>query len=402
MKKLMIAAMMVLSTSAVFAGDSDALKGILKAGTYDEAKQLITQNLGALNGNEEKAKAYNKLCDLAFAKYQSESSTLATNETMKAMGKQGTPVDTLGMAEAAYNAILAGLECDKYDQMPNDKGKVKPKFHEANSERLGNARLNLINYGGMFMQKDQALALKYWSLYFDTRSNPFFKAIPEATEKSYLAQVAYFATIYALNAKDYDKAEKYADLAEGDSIYGKPAFENKIRAMSATLNNRTDSLAFSDKLKALYAKDPTNGTVLENLIQVETRLNGKVAGEKIIEDALSRDSTNFVALFYKSTDLIQDQKYNEAVPILKKIVQQNPKIVLAWYSLGICYYNKAVNSQARQTANILLDESIKNYDKCKELDPNQQQIHWGYNRYSAYYARYGETDPKTKDAELDK
>ena len=39
MKKIMIAALMILSTSAAFAGDSDVLKTILKAKTYGESSQ---------------------------------------------------------------------------------------------------------------------------------------------------------------------------------------------------------------------------------------------------------------------------------------------------------------------------------------------------------------------------
>ena len=50
----------------------------------------------------------------------------------------------------------------------------------------------------------------------------------------------------------------------------------------------------------------------------------------------------------------------------------------------------------------LLAEAIKYYDKCKEIDPNQQSVKWGLFRYNSYYALYGESDPKTKDAELDK
>ena len=401
-KKLMIAAMMLFCASAVFAGDSDGLKTIMKSKTYDECKQLIEQNLNSLASNEEKAKAYNKLCDLAFAKYQTESSTMATNQAMKAMGKNGTPVDTLGMADAAYNAIEAGLECDKYDEMPNEKGKVKPKFKDANSTRLGSARLNMINYGGYYMQKDQPKALKYWSLYFDTHDNPFFKPIPAATEKPYIGQVAYFSSIFALNAKDYDKVEKYTDFAKGDSTYAKPAFDLKLRAMSSTLQTKADSVKFAEKLHVLFAQDPTNSTVLENLIQVESRLNGREAGEKIIDDVLTKDPKNFVALFYKANNLMMTQKYNDAIPILKSILDTNPKVVLAWYSLAICYYNRAVTSKATASSNVLLDEASKDYDKCKELDPKQQQVNWGYNRYSAYYARYGEADPKTKEAEKDK
>ncbi len=66
-RKLMISAMLLFCVSAVFAGDSNGLKSIMKSSTYDDCKQLIEQNLSSLANNEEKAKAYNKLCDLAFA-----------------------------------------------------------------------------------------------------------------------------------------------------------------------------------------------------------------------------------------------------------------------------------------------------------------------------------------------
>lgn len=68
MKKLMIAVLMMLSTSTAFAGDSDALKNILKAKTYADAESLIKQNINSLVNPEEKAKAYNFLVELAMKK----------------------------------------------------------------------------------------------------------------------------------------------------------------------------------------------------------------------------------------------------------------------------------------------------------------------------------------------
>ena len=61
MKKLMIAALLIFASSAAFAGDSDALKAILKAKTYTEAESLLKSNLAQLTTAAEKAKAYNKL-----------------------------------------------------------------------------------------------------------------------------------------------------------------------------------------------------------------------------------------------------------------------------------------------------------------------------------------------------
>ena len=66
MKKLMFLAAMALGVSTAFAADSDALKAILSAKTFVEAESLIKSNLSQLTSNEEKAKAYNKLVDLAM------------------------------------------------------------------------------------------------------------------------------------------------------------------------------------------------------------------------------------------------------------------------------------------------------------------------------------------------
>ena len=55
MKKLMIAALLIFASSAAFAGDSDALKAILKAKTYTEAEGLLKSNLAQLTTAAEKA-----------------------------------------------------------------------------------------------------------------------------------------------------------------------------------------------------------------------------------------------------------------------------------------------------------------------------------------------------------
>ena len=66
MKKLIVAAMLVLGATSAFAGDSDALKAVMKAKTYAEAEALVKQNLGQFANDAEKAKAYNKLVDLGM------------------------------------------------------------------------------------------------------------------------------------------------------------------------------------------------------------------------------------------------------------------------------------------------------------------------------------------------
>ena len=87
MKKLMIAAVMLLTTSAAFAGDSEPLKAILKAKTYAEAQELVKANLNQLANDAEKAKAYNKLVDLSMEKVSKEQATITSNQMAKQFGQ---------------------------------------------------------------------------------------------------------------------------------------------------------------------------------------------------------------------------------------------------------------------------------------------------------------------------
>ena len=94
MKKMMIAALMLLGTSSAFAGDSNALKAIMKAKTYDEAAQLLNSSLTQLTDNAEKAKAYNHLVELALGIVDKEQAVQIENETANQMGKESNkPVD---------------------------------------------------------------------------------------------------------------------------------------------------------------------------------------------------------------------------------------------------------------------------------------------------------------------
>ena len=146
MKKMMIAAMMLLASSASFAGNSDVLKAILKAKTYTEAAQLLSQGLNQLADNAEKASAYNHLTQLALKTVQAD----------QAAGKESAEA-----YEAVGNAFTNAQECVKYDALPDAKGKVKNKYAGL-ADQLYMMRGLLIN-GGVFFQNanDDANAYKY-------------------------------------------------------------------------------------------------------------------------------------------------------------------------------------------------------------------------------------------------
>ena len=402
MKKLFVMAVMMVASATAFAGDSDALKAILKTKTYAEAEALVKANLGSLANDAEKAKAYNKLVDLALAQFDAQSTIQTENQVAKQMGKEEKPVDQQLMSDMAYNAIVAGLECDKYDQKPNEKGKVAPKFSSKNAQRLWFAPRNqMVNAGqDALTAKDNATARKYWTLFVESDAAPMFKDQNRDQQKPFFGQVARFAAIFAYQDKDMAKALELADVALKDPQEYENALNLKLEILGDGLKTKDDSLKYVENLKTLYAEHKTNG-VMEKLYNTLIGVGQSAEADKIIDDALAADPNNFVALADKGLSLLQAQKAEEAVKYLKRAYDvKNDNAIIATYA-GTAYVVQAQNTEDPAKKKEFYKQAIEMFDKAKELDPDMLQAKWGYNRYNAYYNYYGENAPETKQAEQD-
>ena len=398
MKKLIVAAMMVLGATSAFAGDSDALKAVMKAKTYAEAEALLKQNLGQLANDAEKAKAYNKLVDLGMKAYNDQQSIMQTNQIMK----KNDPIDENAMNEGAYNALMNAIECYKYDQLPNAKGKVAPKFG-SNAARVWAARVQLVNAGQTAAQNNKAdEVLKYWGAFLDTDSDPLFASIDAKQkdgEKEYIGQVALFAARYAYQAKDAARCEKYCDIAMKSEKEAKDALNLKLYVMKDGLKTHADSLAYVDKLKGLYAQDENNEVILDGLNSMYSSMKMEKEQEALLNAAIAKNPSNFVALANLGMMYIQKNDADNAIKNLKLALAAKPDNVTVLTYLGACYNSKAGALQDPNGRKVVYKEAIKVLDKAKELDPEKAQANWGYTRYQAYYGFYGPTAAETKKAE---
>ena len=214
MKKLFVAALLAVTATSAFAQD---IKSVLKAKDYAEAQGQLQSCLSTLS-NDEKAKAYHKLVELSLNKANHEISIIQENQMMKQMGQAGEKtVDNMGMAVALKNALLDAEQCDKYDALPNAKGKVAPKFHKKNQAALWPLRLNLINAGQDCLQKeDNNGAFNYYAAYVNSGTSALFDDFDKTkSPDTYLGEVARVAGVIAYQAKKLDDANKYIDIASG-------------------------------------------------------------------------------------------------------------------------------------------------------------------------------------------
>lgn len=403
---MMIAAMLVLGASAAFAGDSDALKAITKEKDYAKAVELVKSSLGQLANSGEKAKAYEHLTRLALQKFDKENAIQAANMQAQITKQKVEPYDTLGFYQAAYDATQNALECFKYDAEPNEKGKVKPRFTEALTPLIANARMQLVTAGNYYAQlNDQDNVLKYWGSFLDSDNLPYFQSTKEQ-EKQFLGQVAYYTAQYANQAKKYDLAEKYADIATQDTAVAKQAQAFKLAMAQRNLKTKADSVAYVQKLAAMYEKEPDNEMIFGQLSNFYSLMGMTKEFDALVDAKIAKNPNDFTAWALKGQALMNrnstatNPDWKGCVEAFKKAVsidQTNP-VVYTYLGFSMNAMASAINGdRAQQLA--LYKESMGYLDKAKELDPNREKANWAYPLYQCYYSVYGANDPKTKELE---
>ena len=393
MKKFFIMAMLAVAATSTYAQD---IKSVLKAKDYAEAQSQLNSCLSSLS-NEEKAKAYNKLVELSMQKVNKENSTIVENQALQQMGQQAKPVDMQGFYTSLTNALNAAQECDKYDQMPNAKGKVSPKFHKKNQATLWTFRTQLINAGQDCLQKDDNKgALAYYAAYVESGNSSLFADMDKTkSPDTYLGEVARVASVIAFQEKDMETANKYCDVALKDTASYKDALNLKMAMMQQQMKTKEDSVKCLKTFEELYANDKNNESIFTNLATLYGNLGMKAEQDKCIQERLAADPKCFMAWAVKGQAEMNASKWDEAIADFKKAIEIKPSaLVMTW--MGYCNNNKAANLQDVNQQKVLLAETEKYLEKAKELDPEQKEANWKYLLYNTYYVLYGADDARTK------
>ena len=399
-------AMMLVASATAFAGDSDALKAVLKTKNFAEAEQLLKQNVNQMADAAEKAKAYNHLVDLAMKKVTKETGIILENQVGQQMGRAANeivPYDTLGLANALCDAIYNAIECNKYDQQPNAKGKIAPKYAEKNAQRIWANRQHLVNIGQVEARKEpKDNALKFWGAFVDSGTDPLFAAQNHEAEKEYFGQVALFSGRYAYEKKDFERGDRYIAIARQDPTQEKDALATQLWYTRTGLTNHADSVAATNRLKALYEAEPQNDALLDALYSMYDGARDKAAQVALLDNHLAKYPNSFAALANKGLMAMADNDAVKAVDWLNKAAAAKPDNAVIYTYLGICLSSQAATTEDAAKSKDFYKQAIDAFDKAKELDPEKKMANWGYNRYQAYYGLYGEEDPRTKAAEADR
>lgn len=387
MKKVFITAMVALMATTSFAQD---ITKQLKGKNYDEALTTLKAALPSLSA-EQKAKGYGAVTELA---YKQASAAYDTYQTNGLAGKKD-PVDF----NAIYNAIQSACETDIYDNQPNDKGKVAPKFHKKNQDRLVNFRVLLIVAGQECQEKeDNDGALKYYEGYVNSAFSSLFQDVAGKKDQNAGNVSRVLAYLYA-QKQDYTTAQKYAEIAMADTASAKDAEGIYVAILEKQCKNHQDTLNFINKLKEIDAQK-----YFPQMASLYDRIGEKEKAAKLLDDEIAANPQNKMAWAIKGENAMNAREWDTAINAFKKAVEIDPKWTAVWFNLGVCASSKGFDLNESLSVNgriknedaakvkAVLTEAKDYYEKVKELDPNRETIsNWPYQLRMIYNA-IGETE----------
>lgn len=401
MKKLMMMALMAAAATTAFAQDDlvKQAKKQLGSNDFDQAAATLAPALTS-DATADKAAAWNLQVDIMAGKFQAIQAKMVENQVA---GKQ-VPFDTLGMNNAAYEALKAAIECDKYDVQPNEKGKVKIRFRQNNQQRVQNIRLNLINAGLYdYNHKNMEGALAKWALYLDSPLEALFTGVPDVADLSkdqYRSEIAYYAGLVAYQMKDHATAVKYAKMASEDPKKANEASEIILFSMKETMKTQADSTEYVNMLKKLHKDSPEEERFFNLLMEFYTRSNNMKALSEWAEEEIALNAENKMAWALKGEVQMNNREWDAAVESYKKAIEIDPDFIQCIFNAGVCLNSKAIelkdkladkNTGGLTKANAdkvkaILTEALPYLERAQELDPDREKVKWAYPLYQIYYS----------------
>ena len=397
MKKFLMMALVATSATTAFAQD-DLVKQASKMDNWEEAVKAITPALTS-DATTDKAKAYNTLVDITYKKFEQEDGIKTTNQVMQ----KNDPFDKDGMLSAGMQAIKAAIECDKYDQQPNEKGKVKIRFRNKNADRLKSVRIGVLNAAIDFAnEKKDKEAFEAFDLYLTSGSTMPFGDEETAKQDPNRGVAAFYGGRSAVQLQNYAKACDFFKIGVQDTAkqIHDLSFEFLLYCMRLNQKTAEDSVKYLNDMKALYAQFPDNDQVYGSLADAYLAKGDNAEVLRLADERLAKDPKASLPHVYKAFLLMGEKKFDESIAEFNLVPEDAPAYLQCVFNRAVCKYNKAAafneqNSDMRtgrltpendKIYRQYLNDAQVDFEKAQKLDPDQMTVKWGYLLKNIYLA----------------
>lgn len=355
MKRVLVTIGLCLMTTVVF-GQKKAVSDAERIAKdskpdFNEARTLIK---GAMENAETKDDA--KTWYVAGLIEDTQFST----ENMKQI--LGQKPDEAVMYEALGNILPYFKESYRLDQLPNEKGKVKPKYTKNIKGTLNVNILYYLNGGAYFFdQRNYKRAHDFFEQYLEIADLPFMKGEKAAARDSNFMIVQFYAAIAAMQMDDPQQAIKDLNRAKGTDYRRFDVYQSLCYVYDQVLK---DTVGLEKTLEEGMKLFPDSSYFLNNMINVYISTKRNEQAMQLLNTAISKSPNNpqlyFALGSLYEVGLKDEAKAEEAYKKALDLDPENPSNI---FSVGRLYFNQGVSLLDK--ANSLNDQNQYKAEKAK-------------------------------------
>ena len=379
MKRVLLTVALCVAASASFAQKKvvNEAQSIAKGSNADfgEARTLIK---GALENPETKddAKTWYVAGFIEDQQFNAE-------RAKQILGQQpNEPV----MYEALYGILPYFQKAYELDQLPNEKGKVKPKYTKDIKSILSANHVYLFNGGAYYFDKQEyKKAYDFFNQYVEISELPMFAGTQTAEKDSTFMTVQFYAAAAASLAKDSRLAIAALERAKNTpyrqyDVYQYLCYEEARTAQDSVMLEKT----FEEGMQVF----PDSAFFLNNLINTYIYSNRNEKALEMLNVAIQKNPND--ANLYNVMGRVYEtglKDYANAEKNFQIALEKDPNLTDALSNIGRIYYNQGVNKLSE--ANMINDS--KKYQEelgmAKDL----------FKKALPYYKKAHEAEPEKMD-----
>ncbi|WP_099465678.1 MULTISPECIES: tetratricopeptide repeat protein [Parabacteroides] len=311
-----------------------------------------------------------------------EDQQFSNERTKQVLGQQpNEPV----MYEALGNVLPYFKKAYELDQLPNEKGKVKPKFTKDIKGILGANHLYYINGGAYYFdQKDYPKAYDFFQQYLEISDLPMFKGEQVAEKDSNYMTVQFYAAVAATQLGDSQKAIAALERAKNTDYRANDVYQY----LCYEYEQAKDTVNLEKILEEGRIKFPDEKYYLMSLINNYIYSDRNEKAIEYLNTAIAKDPNN--PELYNVMGRVYEtglKDYDNAEKFFRKALEFNPDYTDALSNLGRIFYNQGVNKQGEANmindskqyqeelakAKDLFKKALPYYEKAHQLKPEDKE-----------------------------
>lgn len=381
MKRVLLTVALCVAASASFAQKKvvNEAQSIAKGSNADfgEARTLIK---GALENPETKddAKTWYVAGFIEDQQFNAE-------RAKQILGQQpNEPV----MYEALYGILPYFQKAYELDQLPNEKGKVKPKYTKDIKSILSANHVYLFNGGAYYFDKQEyKKAYDFFNQYVEISELPMFAGTQTAEKDSTFMTVQFYAAAAASLAKDSRLAIAALERAKNTSYRQYDVYQYLCYEYGEA-RTAQDSVMLEKTFEEGMQVFPDSAFFLNNLINTYIYSNRNEKALEMLNVAIQKNPND--ANLYNVMGRVYEtglKDYANAEKNFQIALEKDPNLTDALSNIGRIYYNQGVNKLSE--ANMINDS--KKYQEelgmAKDL----------FKKALPYYKKAHEAEPEKMD-----